>query len=75
MYVANGVHVVKESVVWGIVGREVGMDVAVVEILGTHIIYVIAGLKSAPIVDEFWVAGIHYAVGEFVDRAHGFVLH
>lgn len=50
--IVEDIHEVDVAVVWGVVGGEVFVDIAVGPVLGAHVVEVVAGGELAPVVDD-----------------------
>lgn len=79
-HIVEDIHEVDVAVVWGVVGGEVFVDIAVGPVLGAHVVEVVACGEFAPVVDDvfhfdfaFGIAGCFDFDEAFFDCAFDFV--
>ena len=72
--VGEGVHVVGEGIVGGVVGGEVGVCGAVGEVFCRHVEEVVGGLEASPVLFKLAVVAQTHALGHGVELGEGLVL-
>lgn len=69
------IHIRNECFVRCVVRVEIFVHIAIVEPFGTHIVEMVGGLKTAPVVDKLGIAGSEHVVLKLVHTLERIVLH